>query len=87
MYDITNYSMHRAKQRGLEIHPSHKLHKKLDVYKHGVYVASVGDNRYSDYPTYIREKGKKYADERRRLYHERHPQHTVREDLARWLLW
>jgi len=28
--------------------------------------------RYSDYPTYLETKGKKFADERRRLYKIRH---------------
>ena len=35
-------------------------------------VASVGAIGYGDYPTYIKTKGKKYADERRRLYKIRH---------------
>lgn len=87
MYDITSYSLNRAKQRGLTIQPSRKQFKKVDVYDHGVYVTSIGDTRYKDYPTYLRENGKKYADERRRLYYERHPHHTVREDLAKWILW
>ena len=46
--------------------------KKIDVFKNGEKVASVGALGYSDYPTYMRTKGKAYADERRRLYKIRH---------------
>jgi Mn-dependent DtxR family transcriptional regulator len=35
-------------------------------------IASVGALGYSDYPTYMKTKGKAYADERRRLYKIRH---------------
>ena len=33
---------------------------------------SIGDDRYKDYPTYLKEKGKQYADVRRNLYKIRH---------------
>ena len=33
---------------------------------------SIGDTRYNDYRSYIKEKGKEYADTRRRLYKIRH---------------
>ena len=62
----------KAKDLGVQIKPSSKKGKKIDVFKDGKKVASVGALGYSDYPTYIREKGKAYADERRRLYKIRH---------------
>lgn len=87
MYHITNYTNHKAKQWGLEVHPSKKKGKKIDVYKHGEYITSIGDINYPDYPSYLKEEGKAYADERRRLYHIRHQKQTLREKLSRWLLW
>ena len=42
--------------------------KKIDVFKNGKKIASVGAIGYNAYPTYKEKKGKKYADERRRLY-------------------
>jgi hypothetical protein len=87
MYKITTYTKDRAKQAGLEVKPSTKPNKKLDVYHQGQYIASVGDSRYSDYPTYLQQEGKEVAEERRRLYHLRHNRGTLRERLASWLLW
>jgi hypothetical protein len=46
--------------------------KKLDVYKNGTKVASIGATGYGDYGTFMETKGKAYADERRRLYRIRH---------------
>ena len=40
--------------------------------KNNVYIASIGDSRYQDYPNYIIAYSKEYADVRRRLYHNRH---------------
>jgi hypothetical protein len=36
---------------------------------------------------YTKDKGSKYAEERRRLYHLRHTKHTLGEQLALYLLW
>jgi hypothetical protein len=72
MYKITPYSYEQAKKLGVEIKVSKVKNKKIDVFKDGKKITSIGDNRYKDYPTYIIEKGKKYADERRRLYRIRH---------------
>ena len=35
-------------------------------------MASIGNKNYSDYATYRKDKGVKYADERKRLYKLRH---------------
>lgn len=73
MYSITDYSYNRAKELGVIIKPSTKKDKKIDVFdKNGLYMLSIGDKNYKDYPTYILEKGKEYADNRRRLYRIRH---------------
>jgi hypothetical protein len=87
MYHITNYTKEKAKEIGVEVRPSKDSKKKLDVYKDGQFIHSVGAIGYSDYPTYMKEKGKAYADERRRLYYIRHPKDSLGELLAKWLLW
>lgn len=71
-YSITSYTKKQAKKIGVEVKPSKVKGKKIDVFKKGKKVASVGAIGYGDYPTYIQTKGKKYADERRRLYKIRH---------------
>ena len=72
MYEISDYSYKQAKLLGVDIKSSSKKNKKIDVFKNGVLIASIGAIGYSDYPSYIREKGLKYADERGRLYKLRH---------------
>ena len=71
-YTITNYTKQQAKKLGVTVKPSTVKGKKIDVFKNGKKVASVGAIGYGDYPTYKKTKGKKYADERRRLYKIRH---------------
>jgi hypothetical protein len=88
MYVITSHTKERAKRAGLEVKPSTKSNKKLDVYANGELVASVGDRSYSDYGTYLKEEGKDVAEERRRLYHIRHKNNKGLEGLlAKILLW
>lgn len=72
MYQITEYSYNKAKQLGVEIKPSTNKNKKIDVFKNGNKIASIGSAQNKDYPTYIKEKGLAYANERRRLYRIRH---------------
>lgn len=72
MYKITQYSKDKASSLGVTIKPSEKKNKKIDVYKDGEYVVSIGDSRYKDYPTYIKEKDLQYADKRREAYKKRH---------------
>lgn len=72
MYHITKYSYERAKELGVTIKPSKKEGKKIDVYKDGKKIASIGALGYGDYPTFIREKGKLFADIRRKAYKIRH---------------
>lgn len=71
MYNILPYTQRQAKKLGVMVHPSTTPGKKIDVYA-GKKLASIGDTAYSDYPTYLQDKGKAFADERRRLYHIRH---------------
>ena len=72
----------------LKLKPSTHKNKKIDVYKDGEYVTSIGDIRYSDYPTYIMTKGKAYADKRRTLYYERHKDNNgLAGTYAKKILW
>jgi hypothetical protein len=72
MYQITKYTRDRARELGVTVKHSTNPAKKIDVFKNGVKVASVGAMGYADYPTFMRLKGKEHADERRRLYKQRH---------------
>ena len=87
MYLITQYTKDKARQAGLVVKPSKRKGKKVDVFKDGTYLDSIGDIRYGDYPTFLKEKGSTFAEERRRLYHLRHTKNTPREKLASFLLW
>ena len=87
MYVITGYTKQRAKEIGVQVKPSERKGKKIDVYRDGEYIDSIGAVAYSDYPTYMKEEGKAVADERRRLYHLRHTKNSLGELLSRWLLW
>jgi hypothetical protein len=72
MYTITNYSYKKAKELNVTIKPSQNKNKKIDVYKNGELIASIGAIGYKDYPTYIKENGIEYANKRRQLYRQRH---------------
>ena len=72
MYKIKPYTKEQAKQLGVEVKPSTNPKKKVDVFKNGSKVASVGALGYNDYPTFKEKYGQDYADERRRLYKIRH---------------
>ena len=86
-YQITEYTKNKAREIGVEVKPSHNPKKKIDVFKDGELVGSIGARGMMDFPTYIKEKGQEYADKRRKLYHKRHQQKSLGEYLARWLLW
>ena len=87
MYVITDYTKRRAKEIGVQVKTSERKGKKIDVYKDGKYIDSIGAVGYSDFPTYMKEEGEDYANERRRLYHLRHTKDSLGELLSRWLLW
>ena len=77
MYKITEYSINQAKKYGYIIKSSSRRIKKIDVFLNGIFLGSIGDTSYSDYPSYIQSHGLDFANERRRLYHIRH-----RKDIA-----
>jgi len=71
MYTILPYTKQQAKKIGVMVKPSMNPKKKVDVFDDGKKVASIGDIKFSDYPTYLKEEGKSVAEERKRLYHIR----------------
>ena len=76
-YLIKTYTKTQAKKHGLTVKPSKNKGKKIDVFKKGVKVASVGATGYKDYPTYIQleNKGKVpkgTAAKKRKAYKARH---------------
>ena len=72
MYTITNYTRKQAKKLGVTIKHSTNTKKKIDVFKKGKKVCSVGAIGYDDYPTHMINHGSKIAKSRRRLYRIRH---------------
>ena len=78
MYKIKSYSYEQAKRLGVEIYPSEKKYKKIDVYDGDQYLCSIGDSRYKDFPTFYEDEGYEKAFKRRQSYHKRHAKEDVR---------
>jgi hypothetical protein len=72
MYKIKSRQLKNAKKLGVSIKPSKSKNKKIDVFKNGKQIASIGARGYKDYATYISERGLEYANKRRKLYKQRH---------------
>jgi len=72
VYSIKNRTKQNAKRLGVEIKKSTNPKKKLDVFKNDKKIASVGAVGYGDYSTFIKEKGKGFADKRKKAYESRH---------------
>ena len=88
MYTITEYSFRKAKDLGVDIYPSKRKYKKIDVFKNGKYITSIGDIRYMDYPSILAKEGKEIADKHRRLYRNRHKNDNgITGKLALAILW
>jgi len=88
MYTITKHSFKKAKEHGVDIKPSKNVNKKIDVFKNGKKIASIGHIKYKDYPTYILEKGITYANKRKMLYNERHKKDKRLNGIyAKKILW
>jgi L-rhamnose mutarotase len=71
-YKISDYSKQKARELNVTIKPSKNKKKKIDVYKNGEVIASIGALGYKDYSIYLKENGKEYADQRKKLYKLRH---------------
>ena len=92
MYDIKNRTYKIAKDLDVFIFPSEDGKHKIDIYDaNGIYVFSVGDIRYMDYPSYLEQFGAEYANKRRAMYVARHIQEFDKVGSKGWfafkLLW
>jgi Mn-dependent DtxR family transcriptional regulator len=81
-YQITPRQRANAKRLGVTLKSSSNRLKKLDVFKNGKKVTSIGARGYKDYDIYLRTKGKKFADERRRLYKIRHQSNRTKRNTT-----
>ena len=79
------YSYDKGRELGLKIKISKNPLKKLDVYEDNIFLNSIGDSRYNDYPNYIIIYNKEYADKRRNLYFNRHKQNANVKYSKQWL--
>jgi hypothetical protein len=76
-YRIKRYTYEKAKKLGVEVKPSKTKGKKIDVFKNGEKVASVGALGMNDYPTYLEKEkdgvvAQGTANRRRKAYKMRH---------------
>jgi len=76
-YRIKSYTYEQAKKLGVEVKPSKVKGKKIDVFKKGEKVASVGALGMNDYPTYLEKErngvvAEGTAKKRRKAYKMRH---------------
>jgi len=76
-YVIKRYTRIQARKIGVTVKPSTRKGKKIDVFKDGKKVASVGALGYDDYPTFMKKERegkvpKGTAERRRKLYKIRH---------------
>ena len=84
-YTITNYTFKQAKKIGVTVKPSTNKTKKIDIYKKGNKIASIGAYGMNDFPTYIKKRGIKFAKTRRRLYKIRHNKDRKIKGTNGWL--
>lgn len=96
MYQITRYTLEKAKKLGVTVKSSNTKGKKLDVFKNGKKIATIGALGYNDYPTFLllEKKGKYpkgHAEKRRKSYKNRHEKDRHKVGTNGWfadqLLW
>ena len=99
MYKIKQYSYDKINELNEKIgkpvyfiKPS--IDKKIRIYKFQKLIAEVGAKDMGDYPTFIEEKGKEFADKRRDAFYSRFASVPNIKDgeltnmfWARYLLW
>jgi hypothetical protein len=91
-YQIKQYTKDKAKKLGVTIKQSTRKGKKIDVFdKEGNKIATIGALGYGDYPTFMQEKGKEFADQKRKNYKARHQKDRLKKNTNGWfadnLLW
>tara|TARA_R110002153_G_scaffold240361_2_gene394957 strand:- start:251 stop:535 length:285 start_codon:yes stop_codon:yes gene_type:complete len=80
MYKIKQIQIDKASKIGVTIKPSENKKKKVDVFKNGSKVGSIGAMGYKDYGTYLEELPKKEADKKRKNYLARHSKEPKTKD-------
>ena len=70
-YKIKNRQLSNAKKLGVQIKTSNLKTKKLDVFKNGKKISSIGAKGYTDYSTMLL-KDKAQADKKKKAYKARH---------------
>lgn len=80
MYKIKQIQIDKANKIGVTIKPSENKKKKVDVFKNGLKVGSIGAIGYKDYGTYLEELPKKEADKKRKNYLARHSKEPKTKD-------
>lgn len=79
-YQIKKIQFDKAKKLKVEIKPSTNKKKKIDIFKDGEKVGSIGAMGYKDYGTYLEELPKKEADKKRKNYLARHKKEPKSKD-------
>ena len=88
IYKITAHTKEQAKRYGVTVRPSVYSNKKLDVFKDGKYLVSIGAAGYTDYGTLLEQGTLEEAERKRRLYKIRHANNTgLAGTWAMRLLW
>lgn len=89
-YTVTERTKMKARLLGVSVKTSKNPQKKIDIFKKGVKVASVGQAGAMDYPNYLK-KDPLVAEKRRILYKKRHEKDRKVEGSAGYyadrLLW
>jgi hypothetical protein len=70
-YHISSYTKEKAKRLNVQVRPSSRKGKKIDVFKNGKKIASIGALGYNDFTTFSRQSKSK-AKARQKAYHSRH---------------
>ena len=68
-----------AKKLGVEIKPSKLKGKKIDVFKNGKKIASIGAVGYGDFATFKQFKGNEFALKRQKAYKKRHQKYRTKK--------
>ena len=91
-YSISQYTKDKANKLNVYVKLSTNKDKKIDVFNEdNKKLASIGARGMMDYPSYIKSKGLKYANQRRKLYKLRHNKDRHKKDTKSYyadnLLW
>jgi len=96
-FEIRSHHRQQARRLGVSIAPSKSKGKKLDVFKNGRKIASIGAKGYWDYASYLqKEKEGKFpegfAEQKRKAYRKRHSDERLQGKntpgyLAYYILW